>query len=422
MAPQQRVLVVGAGIAGSTLAYFLARSGFRVVVAERSKSDQSAGQGIEIEEPALQVVKRMSGVLEQIKARRTGEMGFALVDDRGRMQAKFGEGFASPTGNLEIMRGDLTGILYKAADSLDGVEYRFETTIKALKQIGSAVAAELELKTDRSVCTEEFDFVIGADGVKSRTRALAMGPPEKLNCYKPIGSYTAYFSIKSQPHDWPLSRLCHFPGRRVIWIRPVGEHSPTTSVYLVHLSKYHPALHAANISGDRKLQKEAFADVFKGLGWEAPRVIDEMLKTDNFYSDELEQVRLERWSQDRVALVGDSAWAPTPMTGQGTQLALIGAWVLAQEMARDPTASAFQTYEKRLRPFVEKCQQIPLNGRAPRLLVPETSWGIAIVRNTMWLLSKVTAAIAWVGLEKYFPDQDTAIFDLQMDKEGEKDV
>ena len=128
----------------------------------------------------------------------------------------------------------------------------------------------------------------------------------------------------------------------------------------------------ANAAGDRLEQKESFAELYSDLGWETPRVIEEMMKSENFYSNELVQVKLPKWSQDQVALVGDAAWAPTPFTGEGNQLAIIGAWVLGQE-SRNPNPVAFDIYEKRLRSYMGDSQNIPLGGYAPYIFVPQTS-------------------------------------------------
>ena len=337
--PAERVLICGAGIAGSVLAFWLAKHDYQVVVIERSKVDQKTGQGLEIEEPALTVVREM-GILEELKANRTHETGFNLVDQQSRSHGTFEVGASSPTGELEMMRGDLTEILYKAANKSSNVTYRFETVLQNLTQTQDKVIAGLENRNSKTTTTEEFDFAIGADGVKSRTRQLIMGPPEELNCFKPVGASVAYFSIPKEDQDLPYSRLCNFPDRRVIWIRPIRRDSKEVSVYLIHLQTDNTTLREANSSGDRQKQKAALAESFSGLGWEAPRVIEHMMKADNFYSDELVQVKLPTWSQHRVALLGDSTWAPTPFTGQGNQLAIIGAWVLAQEMSRHRSRAA----------------------------------------------------------------------------------
>ncbi|KIW58540.1 hypothetical protein PV05_03050 [Exophiala xenobiotica] len=423
--PFERVLICGAGVSGSILAFWLARHDFQVVVVERSKAEQKAGQGIEIEEPALKVVKLM-GIMDKLNEKRTGEMGFDLVDQQSRSYGIFEVGGISPTGALELMRGDLTEVLCKAADAFANVTYQFETTIQSLRQTQGKVIVELENRNSKTTKTEEFDFVIGADGVKSRTRQLVMGSPEQLDCFKPVGAFTAYFSIPKEKQDWPNSRLCHFTDRRVVWLRPVGKESETTSVYLIYVHDDVPALGRANAAGDRQKQKEAFAEVYSGLGWETPRVVEQMMKSDNFYSDELVQVKLQKWSQHRVALVGDAAWAPSPFTGEGNQLAIIGAWVLAQEMSRNRSPVAFEMYEKRLRSYVENAQKIPLGGRAPYLFVPQTTCGIWLLRAILCLLSWTVRFISWTKISKMFPDRQQEdhhpTFDLEVDEAEEAKV
>ncbi|KAG8526411.1 uncharacterized protein KY384_000004 [Bacidia gigantensis] len=363
--PSQKILICGAGVAGSIVAYWLAKHDFQVVVIERSKAAQKAGQGIEIEEPALQVVKLMA-ILDELNERRTKEQGFQLVDAQGRSHGILDVGGVSPTGALEIMRGDLTQTLSSAAEKFPNVTYRYETTISSLTQTPDRTTVHLTNRaTNPPTTTEEsFSLVIGADGVNSTTRTLAMGSPQHLRCFHPVSAYVAYFSIPSAAHDWPRSQLCHFPRRRIIWKRPVGPTSPTTSIYIIHpTTAPNASLSAANASGDREKQKRAFADLFDGggghgvggggMGWETSRIVKEMLASTNFYSDELVQVKLQRWSSGRVVLVGDAAWAPTPFTGEGNQLAILGAWVLAQEIVRnshDPDpVDAFGRYEARLR-------------------------------------------------------------------------
>jgi len=419
--PSQRILVCGAGVAGSIAAYWLAKHDFQVVVVERSKTEQKSGQGLEIEEPALSVVRAM-GILDKLKEKRTGELGFQLVDAQGHSRGILEVGGISPTGALEIMRGDLTEVLYKAADEFANVTYRFETTIHSLRQTQDKVVVDLENRSDKSITTEEFDLVIGADGQRSRTRQLVMGSPDELQCFKPVGAFVAYFSIPKEDHDWPYSQLCQFPGRRIVWTRPVGKDSKTTSVYLIHIPDGDlPDLRRANAAGDRVKQKEAFAALFSGLGWQTPRVIEQMMRAENFYSDELVQVKLEKWSQDRVVLLGDAAWAPSPFTGQGNQLAIIGAWVLAQELSRNRDVVAFDMYEKRLRKYVEDGQGIPLGGYAPYLANPQTSLGIWVFRTLFRLISLLVRFFSWAGLARMLPERDEthAAFDLQLETRTE---
>lgn len=405
-----RVLIVGAGVAGATLATLLSPHATSILIIDRSSSQLTAGQGIDIEGPALEVVKVMN-LLEAIESKTTREVGAAVVDERNRPYGVFdvGDGGPTLTRSIEIMRGDLVEVLLEKAKGMGNIETRFETGVKTLQQDGSKVFVELEGKNGTS--TEEFDLVVGADGVKSRTRQLAMGSSEQLNCLKPVGCFVAFFSIPSQTQDWPRSRLCQFPGRRTMSIRPRGEHSKESSVYIGTFKDSDPTLLAALEKRDLPKAKAAFAELYQGLGWETARVVEEMLKTENFYFDRLMQVKLPKWSEGRVVLLGDAAYAPSPLTGKGTALAILGAYVLAQEVSRaqDDVPTAFEKYDKRLRKYVEDAQNIPLYGYIPYLLNPETSWGIWVFRTIAWF-------VTWSGLAKILPEFKSEEFDLEIEK------
>ena len=414
--PSERILICGAGVAGSILAFWLAKHDFQVVVVERSKSEQKLGQGVEIEEPALKIVEMM-GILDELNEKKTGELGFNLVDAQARSYGILEVGQASPTGALEIMRGDLTEVLYKAADASANVTYHFETSMQSLRQTQDKVIVDLQNRKDKTITTEEFDLVVGTDGARSRTRQLVMSSSEKLDCYKPVGAFVAYFSIPKEDQDWPYSQLCHFPGRRILWMRPIGKESKETSVYFIHVNDDVPKLRQANAAGDRLKQKEAFAELYSGLGWETPRVVEQMMRSQNFYSDELVQVKLPKWSQNRVVLLGDAAWAPTPFTGEGNQLAIIGPWVLAQELSRNRNPVAFEMYEKRLRSYVENAQNIPLGGYMPYICNPQTNWGIWLFRTAYRLLSWFVIFLSWTKLTGILPDQQPhEAFDLEVEE------
>jgi 2-polyprenyl-6-methoxyphenol hydroxylase-like FAD-dependent oxidoreductase len=268
---------------------------------------------------------------------------------------------------------------------------------------------EFEDKKTNEKETEDFDIVVGADGIKSRTREAIMGSPAELGCFKSVGCFVAFFSIPKEEQDWPRSRLCQFSGRRTILLRPRGEKSQSSSAYLARLSEDDISLREAAISGDKQMQKEALAEVFSGLGWEIPRVLEKMMTAVNFYFEQQMQVKLSKWFEDRVVLLGDAAYGPSPLTGQGTLLAILGAYVLAQEMSRhlDAPQSGFSSYEQRLRAYVESSQSIPLGGYLPFIVNPQTSWGI-------WLFRKVAGFISWTGLSKVLPEPKAAPFDLQI--------
>jgi len=98
-----------------------------------------------------------------------------------------------------------------------------------------------------------------------------------------------------------------------------------------------------------------------------------MRNAPDFYFDDVSQIRMNRWSNGRVALVGDAACAPTLITGQGTSMALVGAYVLAGELASagGDYRTAFACYEQECRSYMEQNQEIALKAREVR---PPDTW------------------------------------------------
>ena len=109
---------------------------------------------------------------------------------------------------------------------------------------------------------------------------------------------------------------------------------------------------------DRAQQKQRIADHFQGLGWRIPELLDEMQQSDNFYFDQLCQIRMPSWSTGRVALVGDAGYCPSPAAGKGGSMAILGAAALADALQQHPgnLQLAFQEYDRSLRPVVESIQ------------------------------------------------------------------
>jgi 2-polyprenyl-6-methoxyphenol hydroxylase-like FAD-dependent oxidoreductase len=109
-------------------------------------------------------------------------------------------------------------------------------------------------------------------------------------------------------------------------------------------------------------QKALIAERLGKLGWETPRILAAMVDAPDFYFDSMSQIYLDRWSQGRVALVGDAACCASPMSGQGSSIALVSAYVLAGELAAagGEHRQAFAAYEAVLRDYVARNQQLAL--------------------------------------------------------------
>jgi 2-polyprenyl-6-methoxyphenol hydroxylase-like FAD-dependent oxidoreductase len=394
--PQHRILIIGGGPAGATAAFFLAKAKFHITVAERSTNKFAYGQGIDITGPAIPIVQKM-GVYEEIKSKVTGEAGFALLDDEGQTIAAVGttkdnKGL-SLTQEIEIMRGDVTRILADAAKQSPLVEYRYGCTVTELHQNSDSVTALLSDTNQH----ETFHCVIGADGVMSRTRKLAFPPDITKDCYAAQDQYTAFFSLPHEPSDIPNARLQHAPGGRAVLIRPTSLTNPTRSSCYMISTGPSSALQAA-LSQSQEEQKALFASTFASFPRNTgERIIQGMWESKDFYLAQTAQIRLPTWSNHRIVLTGDAAYCPSPPTGMGTVLAILGSYVIAGELALNPSdpQAAFKKYEERLRGYVEKAQYVPLAGYLPAIGNPQSAFGVGVLRWVFW-------AIAWSGVWKLF--------------------
>jgi 2-polyprenyl-6-methoxyphenol hydroxylase-like FAD-dependent oxidoreductase len=358
------VLISGAGIAGTAAAYWLREAGYRVTVVERAPGLRQGGQTVDLRGAGRTVVDRM-GLLDQIRAMTVRQRGIAWVDESGRHRAQMpveafgGRGIVSAD---EILRGDLVAILYEAARP--GMSYLFDDSITAVEQDADTVLVSFEKAASR-----RFDLVVGADGLHSVVRGCAFDTEQEP--FHPLGVLNAWFTIPAEIDldDWYL--MHNAPGGRVASIRP-GRLSAEQKAGLSVRSA--ESIDRGDIEAQLNLLERHFADV----GWEVPRLLRAARSASDFYLESMGQVRMDRWSRGRVVLLGDAGYCPSPLTGLGTSLALVGAYVLAGELANadnEPTTTeqqaieaAFERYESRMRPYVEQAQQLPpggVNGYAP---------------------------------------------------------
>jgi 2-polyprenyl-6-methoxyphenol hydroxylase-like FAD-dependent oxidoreductase len=355
----REILISGAGIAGATAAYWLREAGFTVTVVERAPAPRPGGQTVDLRGAGRTVVERM-GLLGQVRTKTLTQRGIAWVDASGRHRAEMpvdafgGRGIVSAD---EILRGDLGAILYEA--TRPGVSYLFDDTITDLKQDPEGVLVRFEKADPR-----RFDVVIGADGLHSVVRRLGFGPQQ--TALHPLGLLNAWFTIPADVDldNWYL--MHNAPAGRVVSIRPgrlPGEQKAALSVRSTE------SFDRGDIGSQLELLERHFSDV----GWEAPRLLRAARTAPDFYLDSMGQVLLGRWSRGRVVLLGDAGYCPSPLTGLGTSLALVGAYILAGELAAasaDATAASeqeamqgtFNRYEVRMRPYVKQGQELPPGG------------------------------------------------------------
>jgi 2-polyprenyl-6-methoxyphenol hydroxylase-like FAD-dependent oxidoreductase len=376
-----RVLVSGAGVAGPVLAYWLRRFGFRPTVIERTAEVRMGGGGhaVDLFGPVLDVMGWM-GVLPEVQDARTRNDVISF-DRRGRrsievVAEKLSEGVSAR--HVEIMRGDLTRIIYDLAR--EQVEYIFDESITTLHDSGSGVEVTFEHGTPQT-----YDLVIGSDGLHSNTRHLAFGPDSKFQRF--LGGYLAVFTV---PNYLQLdNRMLTFsvPGRTA-GMYPVRDsaharvlflwRSPTLLDYDRH-----------DITSQRRLLHTLYGD----LGWELPRLLSELERSDDLYLDPISQVIMDGWTRGRVALVGDAGYCPGPAVGGGTSLAIIGAYLLAGELALagGDHVRGYAAYERAIRPVVTKSRTI--GPSVINLIIPRTQAQIWMTAQAMRLLPRLPAPL-----------------------------
>ncbi|GAA1136634.1 FAD-dependent monooxygenase [Kitasatospora gansuensis] len=357
----RNVLISGAGIAGPTLAYWLARHGFRPTVVEPAPAARPGGSPVDVRGPALRVAERM-GVLPQLRAAGTGVTSLRFVDAAGRQVGRVATGGRRGAGEVELPRGDLAALLSEAAR--EHAEFLFGDSISTLAQDADGVDVTFEHAPPR-----RFDLVIGADGLHSRVRRLAFGP-ERVHV-RHLGMYVATVPLLSGPDD-PADgvRMYNAPGRAAA-VHPGRGRS------LGFFAFRHPEvtdLHHRDLAGQRRLLGAAYAEDERTGAWRLPELLDRARTADEFYFDAVAQVRLDTWSHGRIGLLGDAASAVS-LFGDGSSLALAGAHTLATALAdhTEPT-TALHHYETTHRRLVDPRQRNVL--RAAALLVPRTSRGL----------------------------------------------
>jgi 2-polyprenyl-6-methoxyphenol hydroxylase-like FAD-dependent oxidoreductase len=367
------VLISGASIAGPALAYWLRRHGFTPTIVERAAALRPGGQAVDLRGVARNVVERM-GIMPAVRESSVDERGFAFVNGAGRPAVRMpaelfgGEGVVA---EIEIMRGDLTRILFEA--TRDDTEYIFDDRIAELSQGEEGVKVLFRSGTPRT-----FDLVVGADGVHSGVRDFAFGP--ETDYVRHLGAYTAYFTVPD-PGDldgWFL--LYNAPGRRNAGIRP--ERGGTAKAMLSFAS---PPLNYDR--QDVRQQQKILADAFAGVGWRVPALLDAMWDTPDFYFDTVCKVEVERWWRGRAVLLGDAGYCGSPLTGLGTSTALVGAYVLAGELAGTPDdhEAAFARYQEQMRDYVAECHKLPPGGVKGYL--PQTHLAIAMRNLSMRMMT-----------------------------------
>lgn len=391
MSSPLKILIAGGGIAGSCAAYWLSRSDLNafITVLERAPAPRTTGQAIDIRGPAVKIIQQM-GIEQTIKANHTTETGLAFVDDNGKRIAQFdATGDASKqsaVSEFEILRGDLAKILIDKTKDVSNITYVFDESIASIQHNDNDNGATVKFTGGRP--EERYDAVIAADGQGSKTRSLIFDEDFLKGCYNFLGQYASFFTIPSTPEDTTTGEVYITTEGRNVSMRPQHQASSRGAYLCVTTAGWgieDPVMEEALQKGNDEVKKVLRAK-FQGVGWQTSRVVGGMEAADDFYCCQISQVKLPTWTKGCCALLGDAGYAPSPISGMGTSLALQTAYVLAGELSKVKQPSeipaALERYEKVIRPLVDIAQNIP--KAAPQLANPQSGWAIWALRTALW--------------------------------------
>ena len=343
------VLISGASIAGTTLAYWLGQHNFSATVVERHPGLRPGGQAIDVRGPALTVLERM-GLREAAADRKTRIQGSSVVDRDGNELSRDTE--STPTGgpidnpDIELLRDDLVELLHEA--TLPRTEYLFGDSIATLDNRGPGVDVTFE-----SGSTRTFDLVIGADGLHSNVRKLVFGPEDRF--IRRLGTHAAIFTVPNFL-DLDYWQMWHYGDSTMAGVYSARNNAEARAML---------GFADDELRLDYRDTEAQFAEVEQRMsddGWVRPQLLQYMRKAPDFYFDEMAQIVMDHWSIGRVALVGDAAYCCSPLSGQGTSVALLGAYMLAGELKRATQRDwvdhglAFTNYFKRFHGYIERTQ------------------------------------------------------------------
>lgn len=395
-----RVLISGASVAGPTLAYWLARIGCRVTVVERAPALRTEGQGLDVRDAARDVIRQM-GIFDTIRDRSSHEAGVTCVDDQNNVYGRFGVDDTSgrgdsPTSDIEILRGELSQILYDVTKN--DTKYVFGEMVESLEE----GEHETKVHFKNGTPAQTFDLVVAADGIGSKIRSMAFGPGAAR--IRSLDAYVSYFSIPIGETDSDWSRIHWLDRGRNMALRPDNVGRTRAFCMVMGSGKDDPRMLQCEkaIKDGEVAQKALTQELFQDAGWESSRILKGMQASDDLYFQHIAQVKMDRWSKGRVALVGDAGYAPSPFTGMGTSLAFLGAYVLAGEISRQPNniPAALEAYERTLRPYVDSVQTLPPG--VPWMFLPQSKLGVRILTTCIWSVSALAGSTVGAVFGKIF--------------------
>lgn len=376
-----RILISGAGIAGPTLAYWLAHYGLTPTLVESAPHLRTGGYIVDFWGAGFDIADRM-GLMPEVRRRGYMIREVRVVDRSGKRVSGFPtDAFSRTTGGrfVSLPRGDLAELVFHKIEG--NVETIFGDRIDQLEQTERRVNV-----TFASGGKREFDLVVGADGLHSRVRELVFGDEKKFEKY--LGYKVAAFEVDHyRPRDELTYVMYTQVDQQVARFAMRGDRTMFLFVF-----QDDDIEQLESIDAQKKLLRKRFGN----SGWECPQILDALDASDDFYFDRVSQIQMPAeqgsWTRGRVTLVGDAAFCVSFLAGQGTALAMVAAYVLAGELRRagGNYTETFQRYQALFCPFVAAKQKAAL--RFAGFFAPKSKFALFLRNQILRLM-----AISWIA-------------------------
>jgi len=345
----RRALVVGLGIAGMSTAIGLHRAGWTPIIIERSPERRTGGYFIALFPEGRQAATDL-GIAEHLHTRDAGgDAATWSVNRRGNRRRSL-LGFLDQQGGPEaVLRGDIESALWQSISSA-GIEVRFATTPTEITNCADHARVQLTNAETADRYYEDFDLVVGADGMRSSVRRMVFGPHVKY-----LTNWEAMicaFQLPDQvPSFGPADSVVIAHAKRAVWVFGFADRAPT--VLLTYRTK--------------DIQKQftgspvdRLQSAFAGMNHAAVgHALDALQQAPDYVFDSVHQVKMARWSKGRVALVGDAAWCLNLYSTMGASMGLRAGGDLAAALRQHPDdlAAALDAWETGLRPAIAQQQR-----------------------------------------------------------------